>query len=375
MGSPQLNLELSRQYTQRARSTAICHSTPETMAHWIFSTLFTYFQPTIDALTVQSIPWRLRWRMVASQPLLFLAYSISAAPWWLFRRQRPFKVEYLPITPNRRVRALIFNPPRNAPTHYKLRPLHLDCHAGAFIGGVPEASVPFCARVAAETGAVVIATTYRFAPRHVFPAAIDDVDAVLAYLRENARDKYGADPECITVSGASAGGNLALATSLSVPPGTIKAAVTFYAPVDLRIHPRQKPRSGGLPSRDPMAFMLDLYDAYAGPARRTKVDNPRMSPILAKVDELPLRMLFVVAGVDIVVAEQMSMVNRLQEDMDREPERLQSRSVEMLYLEKAFHGWLEVPASVVPAEWTEKAFSAGLKLIRDAHRDFSRKTS
>ncbi len=134
-----------------------------------------------------------------------------------------------------------------------LRPLHLDCHGGAFIGGVSESDAAFCDRVARETGALVVSTAYRYAPRHSFPAAIDDVDAVLAYLRANA-DKYGIDPNVVTVSGFSAGGNLALATSLSAPQGVVKASVTFYAAIDLRLKPQDKPKPAGFPTKDPSAL-------------------------------------------------------------------------------------------------------------------------
>lgn len=89
-----------------------------------------------------------------------------------------------------------------------------------------------------ETGAVVISISYRYAPKYPYPAAIDDVDAILRYLKDNATTKYGADPELITLSGFSAGGNLALATSMqpefhAPSPFSIKAAVILYASVSI----------------------------------------------------------------------------------------------------------------------------------------------
>jgi acetyl esterase/lipase len=110
-------------------------------------------------------------------------------------------------------------------------------YGGAFVGGLPEANAPFYDRLARETGAVVVSTTYRLVPAYPFPAAIDDVDAVLAYLRAYTVERYGADPDLVTVSGYSAGGNLALEMTLSALRGTVKANVTFYTAVDLRLKP------------------------------------------------------------------------------------------------------------------------------------------
>lgn len=122
---------------------------------------------------------------------------------------------------------------------------------------------------------------------HPFPAAIDDVDAVLAYLRVHAVEKYGADHDLVTVSGDSAGGNPALAASLSAPRGVVKASVTFYAAVNLQLKPWEKPPglppSAGVarkPVKDPMAFLLPLFDSYAGPVREREMGNPKMSPFL-----------------------------------------------------------------------------------------------
>jgi acetyl esterase/lipase len=132
---------------------------------------------------------------------------------------------------------LVFDDPaQKAVSKGKLRPLHLDIHGGGFIGGLPEGDGPFCTRLAQKTGAVVISTSYRYAPAHHFPAAIDDIDLVVKYLQAHAAERWGANPELMTTSGFSAGGNLALALtqqSSCHPPAktAIKGAVTFYAPV------------------------------------------------------------------------------------------------------------------------------------------------
>lgn len=62
------------------------------------------------------------------------------------------------------------------------------------------------------------------------------MEDVARWLRENAREKLGADPELLTVSGFSAGANLVLGVSQTeglCPPAktAVKGSVTFYVPV------------------------------------------------------------------------------------------------------------------------------------------------
>ena len=50
-------------------------------------------------------------------------------------------------------------------------------------------------------------TGYRLAPENTFPAAFQDVQCAIAYMRANA-DELGLDPDRIAVAGMSAGGHL-----------------------------------------------------------------------------------------------------------------------------------------------------------------------
>ncbi|KAK2756378.1 lipase esterase family [Colletotrichum kahawae] len=327
-----------------------------------------HFRPALDAIFFgRHLPWSLRWRLLALQPIIFLAHSLALAP-YLFRR--PYKIRYIPITSDRSLRILVFKEPGTGTGRNGLRPLHVDCHPGGFVGGIPEADAPFCSLVAKETGAVVVSLSYRLAPVHPFPAAIDDVDAALAWLREHAEGELGADPRLMTVSGASAGGNLVLAASQSIPSEefAIRAAVTFYVPIDLRPKPEEKPRPANFPSTDPLAFMLPLYDSYAAPAKAANRDNPRMSPYLAREETLPERMLLVVAAIDITVHEQLTFVERARKE--REDKGKDGKSVEALYMESAFHGCLEAPNAVFPTTQKTQLWEKGMNFIQRVHKGY-----
>lgn len=86
-------------------------------------------------------------------------------------------------------------------------------HGGGWTVGTLDTEHAWASRVAAHSGAVVISVAYRLAPEHPFPAALDDVYAVLTWTAEHAAE-LGVDPERVAVAGHSAGGNLAAAVCL-----------------------------------------------------------------------------------------------------------------------------------------------------------------
>lgn len=86
-------------------------------------------------------------------------------------------------------------------------------HGGGFVMGDLDSEHPWATRIAAESGAVVVSVAYRLAPEHPFPAALDDVRAVLAWTADHAGE-LGVDPGRIAVGGHSAGACLATATAL-----------------------------------------------------------------------------------------------------------------------------------------------------------------
>ncbi|KAH7153300.1 Alpha/Beta hydrolase protein [Dactylonectria macrodidyma] len=297
-------------------------------------------------------------------PISLLSYSIASAH-HIF--SRPFTVAYLPI--GRGLSRALVHKAAGIGRGRKLRPLYVDIHGGSFIGGLPEGLSMFDDRIAKETVAVVVSITYRYAPEHVFPAAIDDVDVTIKWLQENAEARWGADPTLMTISGFSAGGNLAIAATQqenchSPSPTAIKASVTFYAAIDLRLKPGEKPRLASFPKRDPMSVLFPLFDAYASSARATHPDDPRLSPVLAKRETLPERMLLVIPAIDILVAEQTAFAERINnEDL----QRAETPRMEVFDDAEGFHGYLEVPNAVVPKKAKDKVFDRALTVLRETY--------
>lgn len=86
-------------------------------------------------------------------------------------------------------------------------------HGGGFRAGNRQHHDRLCLQLA-QRGYVAATVTYRLAPQHQFPAAVNDVKAAVRWLRANAV-KYGIDPNRIGATGDSAGGHLALFLGLT----------------------------------------------------------------------------------------------------------------------------------------------------------------
>jgi acetyl esterase/lipase len=84
----------------------------------------------------------------------------------------------------------------------------------------------------ARRGFAVAAVSYRLAPKHVWPAQREDVQAALAYLKSNAGE-LGIDPERFVLLGRSAGGQIAESVAYDRPDPAVRGVIALYAPADL----------------------------------------------------------------------------------------------------------------------------------------------
>jgi acetyl esterase len=92
-------------------------------------------------------------------------------------------------------------------------PVVVYVHGGAFMWCSKETHLIF-AHAWARAGFVVFNVNYRLAPRHMYPAALEDVCAALQWVHEHATD-FGGDPNRIVMAGESAGANLVSAVTIA----------------------------------------------------------------------------------------------------------------------------------------------------------------
>ena len=84
-----------------------------------------------------------------------------------------------------------------------------------------------------EAGFAWFTINYRLAPHHKFPAAVEDVEAAIRWVKRNART-YKVDPRRVALMGESAGGHLAAMAAVRGRGETrVAAVVDFYGPHDL----------------------------------------------------------------------------------------------------------------------------------------------
>ncbi len=87
-------------------------------------------------------------------------------------------------------------------------PLMVYLHGGGWTIGSLESHDRICRRLAAGSGAAVLAIDYRLAPEHPWPASVDDTVAALRWAA-SAPAELGEPPTAIGGAGDSAGGTLA----------------------------------------------------------------------------------------------------------------------------------------------------------------------
>ena len=112
-----------------------------------------------------------------------------------------------------------------------LYPAVVVIYGGAWQRGHPGSNAQFSEYLAAR-GYVVWAISYRHAPRHRFPAQIDDVRTALTFIQAHASD-YETDLNRVALLGRSAGGHLAMLAGYTPSDLPIRAVVNYYSPVDL----------------------------------------------------------------------------------------------------------------------------------------------
>ena len=81
-------------------------------------------------------------------------------------------------------------------------------HGGAWRGGNRSVYRPAIKEMA-KKGYVAVTVSYRFCPKDIFPAQVEDVKCSVRWLRANAK-QHLVDPDHIGATGASAGGHLSL---------------------------------------------------------------------------------------------------------------------------------------------------------------------
>jgi len=93
------------------------------------------------------------------------------------------------------------------------RPVLVYFFGGGWSLGTLDTCDGVCRMLTNAAGCVTVAVSYRLAPEHKFPAAVEDCYSGATWVAAHAAE-LGGDPDRIAVAGDSSGGNLAAAVTL-----------------------------------------------------------------------------------------------------------------------------------------------------------------
>lgn len=158
--------------------------------------------------------------------------------------------------------------------------LHL--HGGAYLMGSPRTHRGMAAALSRVAHAEVIVPSYRLAPEHVFPAALDDALAWYRHLLDE-----GVQPRRLAVTGDSAGGGLAVSLLAAVREEglPLPACYAGLSPwTDLAGTGESMTEMNGVDPWLRAELTLPAARRYAG---EYPLDHPGISPLYADLTGLP----------------------------------------------------------------------------------------
>ena len=189
-------------------------------------------------------------------------------------------------------------------------PLFIDLHGGGFILGNPEMDEGMNVQIQQELGCKVVSIEYAKAPEHPYPAAVNQVYAVVKYIVSHA-DEFDVDINKMAIGGHSAGGNLTTVTCMKakeLDDFKFVCQVLDYPPLDIATSPYEKPQPKGCIPPD----MAEMFNAcYVEP---DQVKDSYVSPVFATVEELQglPPALVIAAGQDSLHDEALKYAHMLQ---------------------------------------------------------------
>ena len=198
----------------------------------------------------------------------------------------------------------LFAPARQPPHK---RPLLLYLHGGGWCFGSINSCARFCTALALEADCCVAALNYCLAPAHPYPAPLTDCQQAFVFLKQHAA-KWGCDSTQVSVGGDSAGGNLAIATAMTVE-GVCKL-IPIYPVTKLFTEPTPSWKKYAKGYGNDAELLEAFNEAYA----RQEERNPLVSVGLADdkaLQSLP-PMLIISAGHDILFDQTAELAQRLQ---------------------------------------------------------------
>jgi acetyl esterase/lipase len=213
-------------------------------------------------------------------------------------------------------------------------PVIIDIHGGAFMlkkitsKDINELEV---VNAGVKHGYAVVSMNYRLSGEARFPRAVNDVKAVVRFIRANAK-KYNIDPDKVIAWGGSAGGNLSalLGTTGDVKnldgdnkenmdyPSNVQAVVDWFGPCDFLKYDDQFKASGKVTPFGSVFSPTSGETLYIGQDLRkdkkfTELANPET--YIANMDKATAPYFIIQHGTDdlnIPTIQSVNLANKLK---------------------------------------------------------------
>jgi monoterpene epsilon-lactone hydrolase len=269
------------------------------------------FRRVLLGPTLPSWSWRTEWAVASARRVIAVAADHKDDPWinnlgLRFKTPIPMSLRgVVRVTPQLLGQSLGDHFERVGQT--KNTAMILYFHGGGYTFGNPGTHREHIARLVARTGSTATAPTYRLAPKHPFPAAVDDaIDSYRALL------DCCSSPAKVIVAGDSAGAGLAVAMvhraraeGLPLPAGLI----LFSPYLDLD-HTTYTITTNAPTDYLPLRELSEANDWYASEEQRM---NPEASPIRADLTGFP-PMLVLVGGAEMMLGDSLRLAENAKRD-------------------------------------------------------------
>lgn len=232
-------------------------------------------------------------------------------------------------------------------------PVLVWLHGGGYLIGKPEMDDPYCAELVQQLGITIVSVDYRRAPKHPFPAALEDAYTALEWVVAQAQEQ-NLDASRLAIGGNSAGAGLAASLAqLAHDRGAIRPVfqLLIYPMLDDRTALRtdlddinnltwtQNSNRFGWESYLGMACGTGKVPAYAVPARRKDLSG--LAPAWLGVGTL-----------DLFHAENVAYAQHLKES---------NVDCELVVIPGAFHGFDVIDRQAPLVQEFRKSQIAALK--------------
>lgn len=260
----------------------------------------------------------------------------------------------------RSIKAHVYRPPEENQKHPS--PVLINFCGSGFVLRTFGSDDEYCRFIANNTDYTVIDVQYRLAPEDPFPAAFNDAEDAVTWVR-SVPEQF--DISCISLSGFSAGANIALAVSCSSSlfdskenSNVFRTVMSFYGPVDMATPTPQKPLAdqSNFIMRNifpPFSHLCHKCLNFAGVDPRDR----RLSPLFAEPSSFPDNVLIITAAQCAFAIEAEKLADNIR--------NVDGKHVVCERMYGCAHGWDKEAVQGTPqCEAKDKAYEMAASMLR-----------